>query len=62
LTNFLILNKILKVWNIIADLQIPEELCQQGDLKGKISHIDGENFHYIGVTEELMVQHFQTRM
>ena len=31
----------------MADLQIPEDFCQQGDPKGKTSHSDGENFHYI---------------
>ena len=36
----------------MADLQIPENFCQQGDPKGKTSHGDGENFHYItGLTE-----------
>ena len=31
----------------MVDLQIPEDFCQQGDPKGKTSHGDGENFHYI---------------
>ena len=31
----------------MADLQIPGEFCQQEDPKGKTSHGDGENFHYI---------------
>lgn len=31
----------------MADLQIPEDFCQHGDPKGKTSHGNGENFHYI---------------
>ena len=38
----------------MADLQIPEDFCQQGDPKGKTSHSDGENLHYI-----CLVQTFQ---
>ena len=31
----------------MGDLHISEDFCPQGDPKGKISHSDGENFHYI---------------
>ena len=32
----------------MADLQIPEEICHNDvEPKGKTSHGDGENFHYI---------------
>ena len=31
----------------MVELVIPEDFCQHDDPKGKTSHADGENFHYI---------------